>query len=67
MCQSHIDDIVFFQIDLRRTSGTLDHDDIRLFFQTSKGCHDIRHQIFFVRKIVSRFHIAKDFSRHDDL
>ena len=26
---SHVDDIIFFQIDLRRTSRPLDHDDIR--------------------------------------
>ena len=30
---SHVYDIIFFQIDLRRTSRSLDHDDIRLFGQ----------------------------------
>ena len=63
----HIDQIVFLEIDLRRTARSLDNDDIVLCRQMIKGFLHLRDQLLFKSEIFSRRHISKNFSVYDNL
>ncbi len=65
--QPHVDDIIPFQIDLRRTAGSLDDDNIILLLQLSVGFQNLRNQFVSVPEIIGRFHICPNLSHHDHL
>ena len=67
LCHSHIYDIFCFQIDFRRASSPLNHNDIIFFCQLMKCLHNVRHQFFLIFKIVSGTHGSQDFSVYDHL
>ena len=66
-CHTHVDQIVLLEIDLRRTSRTLDDDDIILGCQVVEGLLHLRNQLFFEGEILSRRHISQDFPIYDHL
>ena len=66
-CKSHIDNVVFFQIDLRRASSALDHDDIVFRRQRFVCLQYHGHEAFFISKVFARVHITQDLALHDDL
>ena len=63
----HVDYIIRFQINFRRASSALDHDDIIFSFKTPESFHDIRNQCLFHTKILSRAVCSPDTTVHDQL
>ena len=64
---AHVDNIFFLQIDLRRTSGSFDHNNIIFFRQCLICFHNFWHQLLFIFKVISGTHSSQDFSVYDDL
>ena len=67
LCQSHVHNVVFLQVDLRRAASPLDHDDVRQLLQLPERLLDLRDQAFFVGKILPGRHIAYHFPVDDHL
>ena len=67
LCKPHIDNIIFFQINLRRTSRTFNYNDVIIFFQFMKSLHHIWNQFFFVFKIITGTHISQNFTIYNYL
>ena len=67
LCQAHVHDVVFTQIDLRRAARSLDHDHVVLFGKAFIGRQDFRDQLLPVRKIVRRRHLRAHPAVDDDL
>ena len=65
--KSHIYNIVFLQIDLRRTPRALDHDNVVLSSERVVGLQNHGHQALFIGKIFPGIHIAQDLSVDDHL
>ena len=66
-CKAHVDDIIRFQVDLRRTACALNHDDIHIFGQTVVGGENLRDERFFHLEIGGCGHLAPYLAVHDDL
>ena len=64
---AHVNDIFFLQIDLRRASGSFNHNNIIFFRQCLISFHYFRHQLLFVFKIISGAHGSQDFPVYDHL
>ena len=47
LCHSHVDNVIFRQIDLRRRAGALNDDDVIFRCQMIKRLHHFRRQIIF--------------------
>ena len=67
LCQAHVDDVVFFQVDLGGTARALDHDDVVLGRKRVVGLQHQRHQALFVGKIFPGVHVAQNLSLYNDL
>ena len=65
--KSHVDDVVIFQVDLRRGAGSLDDDRIIFLLKPLPGFHDHRDQFLFFCEVSSGGHVFVDFSVHNDL
>ena len=67
LSHSHVYDVVFTKIYLRRTSCTLNYDDVVLFGEFVICLHNIRHKRIFVLVILRRRHLSAHFTEHDYL
>ena len=64
---AHVHDIILLQIDLRRASGALDHDDIVLLLQSPVCLFHLGNQRLFICKILFRRHRSDRYAVDDDL
>src|SRR5699024_179457 len=64
---THIYDIVCFQIDLRRASGSFDHDNVVFFCKGAERLHNIRDKVFLIFKIIPGAHRPQDLAVYDHL
>ena len=65
--EPHVDDVVFFEVDLRRAPRAFDHDNVVLPRKRTVSVEDHRHQALLVGKIAPRIHISQHFPVHDHL
>ena len=65
--ESHVDDVVLFEVDLRRAPRAFDHDDVVLPRKGAVSVEDHRHQALFVGKISPCVHISQHFPVDDHL
>ena len=63
----HIDDIVFFQIDLRGAPRTLDDDYVIFRGEGMISLQNHGHQALFIGEIFAGIHVAQDLSADDHL
>ena len=66
-CHAHIYNVFFLQIDLRRASRTLDHNDIVFRCERVVSLHNIRHQLFLIFEIISGAHGSQNLTVYDHL
>ena len=66
--QAHVDDVIRFQVDLRRAARALDDDDVKLLDQAVVGLQNVgdqRHASW--RKYSLARHVAPHLAVNDDL
>ena len=64
---AHVDDVVFLEVDLRRRTGALNHNDVVFFLQRMIGLHDVGHQRLFIGEVIRRLHGPTGHAVDDDL
>ena len=67
LCKPHIHDVIFPEIDLRRASGPLDHDDVRARLKAVISRKDLGNQLPLIPKILPRGHISAYLALHNEL
>ena len=65
--KTHVDDVVFLQIDFRGAARALDDDDVVLACQALIGLHHRGDKVALSAIVFHRGHIALYVSVHDDL
>ncbi len=64
---AHVDDVVFPEVDLCRTSGAFNNNDVVLLRQPAVGFHHICPELFFIPVIVHGLPVAPDLSVYNHL
>ena len=61
-CHPHVDNVLLFEVDLRRAARPFQYDNIVFFFQRMVGIQDGPNQLPFVLVIGRCIHIANGYA-----